>query len=43
MKVPLTRTIVTGIGTAVTCLLSIALASGQAGPKQLARPGQIAM
>ena len=39
MKVPLTRTIVTGIGAAVACLLSIVLASGQAGPPATGQAG----
>src|ERR1700730_15283972 len=39
MKIPLIRTIVTAIGTAVTCLLSIALASGQAGPPATGQAG----
>jgi photosynthetic reaction center cytochrome c subunit len=42
MKLVLNRTIVTGIATALTCLLSIALASGQAGPQATGQggPGQ---
>src|SRR5271169_6700156 len=39
MKLVLTRTIVTAIGTAVTCLLSIALASGQAVPQAAGQAG----
>ena len=39
MKVPLTRRIVTGIGAAVACLLSIVLANGQAGPPATGQAG----
>jgi len=39
MRLALTRAIVTAIGTAATCLLCVALASGQAGPPATAPAG----